>query len=124
MSDENVKGFVRNVLGCDCAEEVFSHIENEHDKSAAGIRLKNKINVGNRLLVYVVEPGDLAKEMPALIRAGKDERDARGFNRFRLVLASDDGGMKKRAFTMFKGLPGIDEKVHLHVLGKAEVEHL
>lgn len=121
VSDEKVKDFVRNTLGCDCAEDVFRHIENERSVKAAGFTLKNKINVGDRLLVYVVEPGtdDLKKEMTALIKAGKEERDARGFNRFRLVLVSDDASLRETAFKAFKGLPGIDEKVHLHVIGKA-----
>jgi hypothetical protein len=76
MSDGRVKEFVRNTLGCDCAEEVFEHIENEKGVEAGGIRLRNKINVGNRLLVYIVEAGGDAitiKAMPALIAAGKQE---------------------------------------------------
>lgn len=124
MSDESVKDFVRNTLGCDCAEDVFRHIENERDINTAGITLRNKINIGNRLLVYVIEPGDLQKEMPRLIKAGRDERDARGFNRFRLVIVSDDMAMRERAFILLKGLPGVDEKVHLHVIGKAGVSGL
>ncbi len=119
VSDRNVKEFVRKTLGCDCAEDVFKHIENEHDVKVAGITLKSKINVGNRLLVYVVEPGDLPKEMPALIKTGREERDARGFNRFRLVLVSDDAALRERAFKAFVRLPEVDEKVHLHVIGKA-----
>lgn len=119
MSNERVKEFVRKTLGCDCDEEVFMHIGNEHDASAAGFRLMNKINIGNRLLVYIAEPGDLQKLMPALIKAGRDERDARGFNRFRLVLVSDDAALRERAFKAFKKLPEVDEKIHLHVVGKA-----
>jgi hypothetical protein len=119
VSDRNVKEFVRKTLGCDCAEDVFKHIENEHDVDMAGIRLRNKIDVGNRLLVYVSDAGDLSKEMPALVKAGREERDARGFNRFRLVLVSDDAALRERAFKAFARLPEVDEKVHLHVIGKA-----
>ena len=124
MSDESVKNFVRKILGCDCAEEVFHHIENEHGVKVNGYTLKNKINVGDRLLVYVAEPVDLEKDMPALIAVGKSERDARGFNRFRLVLVSDDAGLKERAFKAFKKLPGLDEKVHLHVIDRADTAGL
>jgi len=119
LTDRNVKEFVRQVLGCDCAEDVFRHIENERGVKVAGMTLKNKINVGNRLLVYVVEPGNLLKEMPALIKTGREERDARGFNRFRLVLVSDDTALRERAFKAFARMPEVDEKVHLHVIGKA-----
>ncbi|HTY89887.1 MAG TPA: hypothetical protein VMC84_01800 [Methanocella sp.] len=121
MSDENVRTFVRNTLGCDCDEEVFRHIENEHGASVAGYTLRNKINVGNRLLVYIAEPGDLEKTLPELVNAGRDERDARGYNRFRLVLVSDDAALKERAFKAFKKLPAADEKIHLHVVGKAGI---
>jgi hypothetical protein len=123
MSDESVKIFVRNTLGCDCAEEVFSHIENERDVEAGGATLKNKINVGNRLLVYVVEAhADILKAMPALVSAGKKERDARGFNRFRLVLVSDDKKLKKRSLEAFKAISASDQKIHLHVIGKNEAK--
>ncbi len=119
MSDENVKEFVRNTLGCDCAEEVFSHIENERGAEAGGIRLMNKINVGNRLLVYIADAdGDTVEKMPALVEAGKKERDARGFNRFRLVLASDDREMMKRGFEAYRAMGIRDERIHLHIIGK------
>lgn len=119
VSDGNVKEFVRKTLGCDCAEDVFKHIENDRNVKVAGIALRNKINVGNRLLVYVAEAGDLAKELPLLIKTGREERDARGFNRFRLVLVSDDAALRERAFKAFAGLPEVDEKIHLHIIGKA-----
>ncbi len=121
MSDESVKDFVRNILGCDCAEDVFKHIENEKNVEAGGARLKNKINVGDRLLVYIVEEdGDILKKMPALISAGKKERDSRGFNRFRLVLASDDKTLRKRGFEAFKAMGISDDRIHLHIIGKKE----
>jgi hypothetical protein len=125
MSDESVKDFVRNTLGCDCSEDVFGHIENERDVEAGGAALRNKINVGNRLLVYVVEANTgILKEMSALISAGKKERDSRGFNRFRLVLVSDDKKLRKPAFEAFKAIGATDEKIHLHVIGKKEAAGL
>jgi hypothetical protein len=125
MSDESVKDLVRNTLGCDCAEDVFSHIENERDVKAGGAILKNKINVGNRLLVYVAEADeDVLEGMPALVSAGKKERDARGFNRFRLVLISDDKKIMKRSRDVFKAMGISDEKIHLHVIGKKEANGL
>jgi hypothetical protein len=125
MSDESVKDFVRNTLGCDCSEEVFGHIENEMNAEAGGVALKNKINVGNRLLVYVVEAdADILTKMQALISAGKKERDSRGFNRFRLALVSDDEKLRKRAFEAFKAMSVPDERIHLHVIGKKETRGL
>ena len=122
VSDESVRDFVRNKLGCDCAEEVFRHIENERGASAGGVALRNKLNIGGRLLVYVVELDTKAYErnILPLLRAGKDERDARGFNRFRLVLVSEDKKLKKAALEIFKNDTGLDEKIHLHVITKGE----
>ena len=119
--DEIVKDFVRNSLGCDCSEDVFRHIENERNTEAGGFMLKNKINVGGRLLVYVVDAdANILREIPALVSMGKKERDSRGFNRFRLVLVSDDIKMRKRGFEAFKAIGVPDERIHLHIIGKKE----
>lgn len=122
VSDESVRDFVRNKLGCDCAEEVFRHIENETGVSAGGVVLRNKLNIGGRLLVYVAEADTeaFAQNILPLLRAGKDERDARGFNRFRLVLVSGDKKLKKAALEIFRNDRELDEKVHLHVITKIE----
>ncbi len=126
VSDESVKDFVRNTLGCGCDEEVFKHIVNVRDVEAGGVTLRNRINVGNRLLVYVAEADTAAilEKLPALVKAGKDERDTRRFNRFRLVLVADDKTVKKAAFEAFAALGRMDEKIHLHVLGKNDVKDL
>lgn len=116
MIYRNVEEFVRKGLGCDCAEEVFRRIDNEHGVRVAGIPLRNRIDVGGRLLVYVADPGDLGATLPALVEAGRGERDSGGFNRFRLVLVSGDAALKERAFRAFRDMPGADEKIHLHVV--------
>ncbi len=125
MSDESVKDFVRKKLGCDCDEEVFNYIKNEKDVNAGGVKLRNRINIGNRLLVYVMDgnAGNLDK-IAAVVRTGKGDRDTNAFNRFRLVLVTDDKGLKKTAGDTFKAISGLDEKVHFHVMGKNEVSGL
>lgn len=122
VSDESVKDFVRKKLGCDCSEDVFSYIKNERDVEVGGVRLRNRINIGNRLLVYVMEgSAGVLDKLTAVLRAGKGDRDANAFNRFRLVLVTDDKSLKKTAFDTFKAISGLDEKVHFHVMGKNEV---
>jgi hypothetical protein len=125
VSDASVKDFVRKKLGCDCDEEVFNYIKNEKDVSAGNVRLRNRINIGNRLLVYIMEgnAGNLDK-IAAVVRAGKGDRDTNAFNRFRLVFVTDDKGLKKTADDMFKAIPGLDDKVHFHVMGKNDVTGL
>jgi hypothetical protein len=123
VTAEHIIAFVKRTLGCNCPEEVFSTLDCRSDIPLHGIVLDLKINVGNRLLVYVVtvdDPDSLRRILPVLVTAGKKERDGAGFNRFRLVLAADDiSKIKNEAEMIFNSL-NEDEKVHLHtVSGKS-----
>lgn len=78
-----------------------------------------RINVGNRLLVYLIATDDAAfveKELCHLVATGKEDRNSGAFNRFRLVLATDKvaqiGKVARKAFETAE----IDDKVHLHVI--------
>jgi hypothetical protein len=119
VNTENIKAFVKQSLGCNCPDEVFSHIECRSDIPCSGIVLDMRINVGNRLLVYIVtvnDPDSLRRLLQVLVTAGKKERDGAGFNRFRLVLAADDiSKIKKEAEKIFNSL-NEDEKIYLHTL--------
>ena len=126
---ENIKRFVRQVLGCECPEEVFKHIESTSGLPLdSGIILRRRLNIGNRLLIYVVmaENGTFVREaLPELVKTGMAERDGKGFNRFRLVLASDDRkGIEDIAERTFNSLLLRDEKVHLHVVEKNALSFL
>jgi len=116
---ENIIAFVKRTLGCNCPEEVFSTLNCQSDISCNGLVLDLKINVGNRLLIYVItvnDPDSLVRILPVLVTAGKRERDGAGFNRVRLVLAADDiSTIEKEAVKIFSSL-NKDEKVHLHTL--------
>ncbi len=86
--------------------------------------LRNKLNIGNRLLIYIVEVDDqdsLKDILPFLIEIGKKERDGLGFNRFRLVLTTNTvNEIKEVAETVFKDTAQ-DEKVHLHLVLKESI---
>jgi len=116
---ENIIAFVKRTLGCNCPEEEFSTLNCQSDISCNGLVLDLKINVGNRLLIYVItvnDPDSLVRILPVLVTAGKRERDGAGFNRVRLVLAADDiSTIEKEAVKIFSSL-NKDEKVHLHTL--------
>ncbi|OGW51447.1 MAG: hypothetical protein A2Y81_07490 [Nitrospirae bacterium RBG_13_43_8] len=122
---EAIKLFVQQTLGCGCPEEVFEHIDCQFNiKVNHEIILRNKIKIGNRLLIYVLEvnnAGPIKTILPFLVAAGKTERDNLKFNRFRLVLVTDKlDELKQAAESMFDTISK-DDKVHLHVLHKETV---
>jgi hypothetical protein len=125
MADNiTIKAFVQKILGCRCPEDVFRSIDiRRHVRLNERVLLSRSITIGNRLLIYVIEP-----EAPAWVReclgfivsAGKKERDSRGLNRFRLVVATDDASEKQSLLRGFEELQDKDEKTHLHVITKEE----
>jgi hypothetical protein len=115
-----IKTFIQQTLGCGCPEEVFRTIVRRDS-----VRLKENVvvttvlTIGDRLLVYVVgqiAQEDIQQQIPILMAAGKQERDARGLNRFRLVVFTDDPAEEQPLKEAFEQAAGLDEKLHLHVL--------
>ncbi len=125
VKKEKIKTFVQKTLGCSCPEEVFTHIDCRSNIPLNNMMLRNKINLGNRLLIFVVEVNNydsLKETLTSLVDAGIRERDSIGFNRFRLVLAADNQGiLKKRADDIFDTLER-DERVHMHVVHKDDIQ--
>jgi hypothetical protein len=126
---ERVKDFVQCTLGCGCPEEVFESIQRTADvRISDRIRLKEKIKIGERLLIYIVEVDSieaLNTIVPVLMIAGRDERDRIEFNRFRLVVATDNvEELKPIATEIFMTASDVDEKVHLHLVLKDDIDRL
>jgi hypothetical protein len=119
---ESIKTFVQQTLGCGCPEEVFKFIDCQFNiKLNNEAILRNKINIGNRLLIYILEvnnTGPIKNILPFLVKSGKTERDNLKFNRFRLVLITDRVEEIKRTAESIFGVINKDEKVHLHVVDK------
>jgi hypothetical protein len=119
-----VRRFVRVTLGCQCPEEVFRFVERTHDvEFRDGTRVRTRLNIGNRLLVYVVEADDpefVREHVPSVAAAGRAERDGGGFNRFRLVLASDNDEVAGAAGEVYRRLEHVDDRMHLHVIARAD----
>ncbi len=88
IEKENIKSFVKQTLGCECDDKVFELIESQEDAKVDNrYLLADKINIGNRLLIYVIVLNDsnlLKNFLPPLFSIGKQERDVRGFNRLDL----------------------------------------
>jgi hypothetical protein len=119
--------FIRSTLGCGCPEEVLQWIECSRSEPVPEHTLRlTRIDVGGRLLVYVVEgeeaPETAVNALPALMAAGLAERRRAGFNRLRLVVASDDpGAIRPHAERVFAASAPRDENIHLHVVAMSEL---
>ena len=124
MNDEEIKAFAQQTLGCGCPEEVFKYIDCQSNIRVDDILLSGKINIGNRLLIYIVEINDINSVkhvLTFLIDRGIKERDSSNFNRLRLVLASDNAdGIRQVAEDVFRNIDR-DEKVHLHIIFKRDI---
>jgi len=114
-----IKTFVQQTLGCGCPEEVFQTIQ--CDRLDAPVTVEGRrINIGDRLLVYLVstESASLTpSELSELLESGRNDRDSHGFNRFQLALFSESDRMasiEPQAFT--RKLYPSDDKIHLHIL--------
>ena len=119
-----IKTFVRNELECACPDEVFSLIHWEMNPDAfAGLPVDCLIRVGGRLLIAVCKSSEIgAWSIVSLLITGRNLRDRLDFNRFRLVIVSDD---PERDFAeyqaRFSEMTGMDEKVHLHVVNPSAI---
>lgn len=122
MKDKKeIKEFVQKTLGCGCPEEVFKIIEYHNNILCGNFIIRGKINIGNRLLVYIfdlAENSNLEEILPFILREGRQERDKNKYNRFRLVLAVDDvGNIQESVYNLFNKINN-DEKIHIHIIDK------
>lgn len=106
--------FVRETLGCACPDEVFAEIAD------SGPGDPRRIAVGGRLLVYLVSPppgGLTADRLDGYLSRGRQERDALGFARFRLVIAANGPMADLAALELaFERLRAGDGCLHLHLV--------
>lgn len=122
ITNESIKAFTREVLGCDCPQEVFNKIVCEDNVNIdSGLTISHKINIGDRLLIYISilnQTSELDSELHELIDAGEKERNDKGYNRFRLVLVSDNPDIiKDDVQKLFEQIEK-DEKIHLHIISR------
>ncbi len=121
-SDRMVVRFIRDDLGCGCPDEVLQTIRIDRHWPVARIDAPlARIDVGGRLLVWVVDVGErqfgIAELVTSAVAAGLDERDRLSFNRFRVVLASGTpSDITRPARQAFDACRRPDDRVHLHVL--------
>lgn len=114
--DETVEliRFVRETLGCGCPDEVLARIAVEPSEDG-----EPGLDVGGRLLVRVLSTNDierLIETFPEIVERLRAERDRRGFNRLRLVLAPPGSEVAgERLGAIIDGFAATDDRVHLHI---------
>lgn len=125
VSDEHVsrlRTFIRSTLGCGCPDEVLEWIHCTHTELAQEEDTRiTRIDVGGRLLVYVLEVDGpdwrIEGALPAVIAAATVDRAAGSFNRLRVVVVADDPeSMSPRIERAFESSAPLDDRVHLHVV--------
>lgn len=115
-----IERFVRGTLGCQCPDEVFRRVESGPLALSGVGGTGRRLVIGDRLLIYIVTASDRPDQAPRieqLAREGREERDRRGYHRFRLVIAlpavaGDAASLEQRFARTLQG----DERAHLHVL--------
>ncbi len=124
VGHDSIKSFIRGTLGCGCPEEAIRSIDCRFH-----VRLRNDATVacaviiGSRLLVYMIDDVDGSVDEKCLafyLAEGTKERESKGLNRFRLVIATDSTSVRQRLKNAFEALNNEDDKVHLHVISRKE----
>ncbi|HSW33953.1 MAG TPA: hypothetical protein VLH36_10105 [Steroidobacteraceae bacterium] len=114
---------MRATLGCQCPDEVFRSVSIDKLRTADGAIGYTRLLVGNRLLIYILDAASVSVadgELADLVARGCRERNERGYNRFRLVIACDEPASESTAVQhAFDDASGSDERAHLHCLPRA-----
>jgi len=117
---QSIEHFVRGTLGCKCPDEVFESIRILRAPTPTAAAPHTRLVIGERLLIDVVEaPGVKAAgtTVSRFTQQGLAERDAKQYNRYRLVIAADyPTELLSAAKTSFASVAGDDNHAHLHVL--------
>jgi hypothetical protein len=118
-----VRHLVRDLLGCECPEEVFedvlvafpAHLERPLPGSV-------KLVVGGRLVIVLVPADtlvDLERDARVLLERGRAMRDQCGLNRFRLVLVGRVPASAR--VRLQRAAARLDDRTHVHAIAPARL---
>jgi hypothetical protein len=124
---DEITRFVRGTLGCQCPDDVFQSIVIGQERSSNNGAPFTRLLVGDRLLIYIHETqpaGATTATVSRLAQRGLTERDAKQYNRFRLVIVADDPTeFLTAARSSFASVTGTDDRAHLHILATHQLPH-
>lgn len=125
---KNLKVFIRNTLGCGCPDRVFEKIDVSDLQTGECEKEITRVIVGDVLLIYVIQresSGNLLDSVESIGLAGKTDRDANNYNRFRLVVSGfKDVAQQKEISERFSKSFSTDEKMHIHFVNKELIDGL
>jgi hypothetical protein len=123
----SIEHFVRTTLGCKCPDEVFQSIAIERAPTPDTALPHTRLVIGERLLIHVFEAPSVnatAAAVSKLATQGRTERDAKQYNRYRLVLVSaHPTQVLDDAKASFTSVVGDDQRAHLHVVATDQLPH-
>ncbi len=119
MRNTAIVNFAIHVLGCGCDNSVFDSIEKEDNSILnCGVKLKKKIVIGHRLLIYIADADDFRPEdIRNVIAEGINERNVMGYNRLRLAIVTPRvSELAPTYLGEFGCLTEKDDKTHIHIV--------
>ena len=127
-SNEKLKEFVQETLGCGCPEKVFEKINVSSHLVEGYSNGITRIVVGNTLLIYVIRSqseNNLSDSVELIGLAGKNDKDVNNYNRFRLVVSIAEGVSRTESYSeRFSNIFATDEKMHIHFVREELLEGL
>jgi len=125
-----VRDFVKGPLGCQCPDELFQKTEVLMGDNDLRIFIEQRLIV--RLLPFGKKTMSISfEQLLKIFKNGLQERDLKGFNRFRLVLLyNTEEGTKERLEHLstkvqeaFKKTSN-DDRMHIHVIDEKDVPEI
>jgi len=123
MGKPEIVYFTKNILGCGCDNNVFDSIDlKENFVLNCSIKLRKKIVIGKKLLIYIADEDEVKpEELGKVISEGIFERDSMGYNRLRLAIVfSNSKEISTEYLTVFGSLVDKDEKTHIHIVSNRD----
>ena len=123
MEKTAITHFAMHILGCGCDNSVFNSIdETEHSILNCGVKLRKKIVIGNRLLIYIVDADELRPEdVRPVITEGIAERNNMGYNRLRLAIVTPRVSELAAVYLCeFGSMHDKDDKTHIHIVSNED----
>ena len=125
INTSEIKHFVREQLGCNCPDEVFSSVRViDQPHAYKNLQVDCLIEIGGRLLLAICINNlhSLAARLELIMNTGRRYRDLHGFNRLRLVVATTHKETQDAVQSAYDLLTLNDKKLHLHFVDPAGID--